>query len=690
MKKILLHGLCLVSVAASAFSSFDLFVDSKASPGGDGSEGAPFQTISDALKAVPSDGATITVKGGVYREMVNVTKGGTPDSPVIVKAAAGEQVVVTGFEPLAGWKDEGAGLYSLETTERVGDLFVDARRQRVARFPDADYPWIRVMADDPAAGQLELENAPEVPGNARADVYALIYCGAINGEVTYPVTAFDSAAKKVTVSSGGRPFLPKSGDALVFLNASSFVSEPGEWSCQPSGNGWRVLFRPERPEDLQATQTRRRPQAIRVGGEAASHVVLEGLEITGGITYGVYASGVSGLKISRCIIYANGTTGDVAGLGLRIDRCRDFTMDSCIVFGNHVNGVGITQGENIVVRGCEITANDGDGIVFAGRGNLPDDPLRNVRLENCYVHRHFYLGHPDNTQIHSNVRNVTYENNVLFMAGQNAMIQACEDMKFINNVFFGATARHVILGHGTSHHAAFRNNTFAFANYGSIGTAARGVSIEDNVFYQNVLSYESEDVKGDRNLFWARREDDPILIHTVPRWKKYTTPQEFAVDHESEVNSRREDPQFKNVPLLQVVGRSTFFEGARNLVYLEPKSVSEFAVGDTIEINGDGVARQVEAVGGDSITFTPELPTLPFRNAFVWKWPKDASLKIDLTAPQAGRAGQPGATVDFAAYQRGALDGSGKRSLPELSAMARAAMPSPDVFIYPFCLPVGK
>ena len=682
MKRLLVFA--ILSLAASA-SWAETFVDAAASPCGNGSASAPFQTITAALAA--GGPGPVTVKGGTYREEVKIAKGGTAESPLVLRTAPGEQVTVTGFEPLTGWKDEGNGLFSLTVAERVDDLFVDARRQRLARFPDADQPWIRITGDDKAAGRLEIETVPDVPLDQRKDVYALIFCQAINGEVTYPVTAMDAATKTVTVSSGDRPFLPKTGDALVFLNAASFVNTPGEWNCQPSGDGWKVLFRPEKPEDLVLTQTRRRPEVVRIGGEAAGHVTVEGFEITGGSAYGVYASGTPGVRISRCVVYANGSPGRVPGLGLRIDKCRDFTLDSCVIFANHINGAVIMQGGNATVRGCEITANDGDGIQFTGRNNAPDDPLRKVRLENCFVHRHFYLGHPDNTQIYGYVRDVTYENNVLFMGGQNAMIEQCEDMKFVNNLFFSAVSRHVILGHGNAHHAEFKNNTFAFANFGAIGTAAQGVEIRDNVFYGNVLSYESDDVKGDGNLFWTAREEDPVLIHTVPKHKRYFTPQEFAADHGSEANSKRENPQFKNVPLAQAIGRSSFFVGARNTIYLEGKNISGFAAGDTIEVNGDGVARRIETVSADSIAFAPPLPALPFRNAIVWKWPNGASLQIDFHAAHAGKAGS---NLDVASYQRGELDGSGKRSLPELSAVAKAAMPSPDVFVYPFSLPAEK
>lgn len=667
----------------------EIWVDAAAKAGGDGSVGAPCRTITEGLALAGPGKGPVTVRDGIYREEVKITAGGTAEEPLVLRAAPGARPVVTGFEPLTGWKDEGAGLYSLTRPARVTDLFVDARRQPLARFPKADQPWIKVVSDDPAGKKLGLESLPPVPDSGRKDMLVLIYCHSINGEVTYPVTEYSPESKSLLVDPLGPRFCPKTGDAAILLNAAALVSEPGEWSCQPVEEGYRVLFRPQNPADLERTQTRARPQALRIGGEAGGNVVVEGFELTGGSVYGVYAAGAPGVTLRGCVVYANGGTGRVAGGGMRIDNCRDFTLESSVVFANHYAGVAVTQGENITIRGCDFSANDGDGLIFTGRGNAPENPLRGVKVSGCYLSRHFYLGHPDNSQIHSHVRDVTYENNVFFMSGQSVMIQQCEDMKFRNNLFFGATARHIILGHGNAHGALFENNTFAFANYGSIGTAAKKVEIHDNVFFQSVLSYESEDVKGDRNLFWAARTEDPVLFRTVPKWKSFATPSEFAEETGFESASRREDPGFKNVPLLQVIGRSTFFSGARDTLALEKKDAPSFAAGDWIEINGDGVARKVATVGDDFLTFAPPLPVLPFRNAFVWKWASNSDLKINLASALAGSEGLPGSAVDLASYQRGELDGSGKRSLPPLSPLALEAMPRPDLFIYPFNIPTN-
>ena len=653
----------------------ELFVDGGAGTGGDGSASAPYREIATALASAPPGGTVITVRAGVYRESVEITKSGSPESPLVIRSEGA--VVISGFDPVAGWKDEGGGLFSLATPKRVEDLFVGAKRQRVARFPKADEPWMKIAG----VNSQELQVA-EVPEASSSDVlYALVYCQAITGEKTYRVTALDSAGKTISLRVPDGAFPVRPGDALLLFNARAFVTRAGEWCCQPDGAGYRVWFRPADPGDLQRTQTRGRGAAIRISG--AKHIRLEGLEVSGGSQYGIRAAGSSDIVVSRCVVFAN---GNAAGMGISMDDCRNVSMDSCIIFGNSLHGIGFVQGENIAVRGCEIASNDGDGIQFSGRRNLPDKPLRGVALENCCIHHHFHLGHPDNSQIFGNVRNVAYRNNLLLLGGQNAMVEECEGMQFSNNAFVGAVARHVILGHGNAHNADFVNNTFAFATFGAIGTAAKGVALTGNVFYQNTLAYESGDIAGKGNLFWTSDEKQPLLVSTIPKWTSYSTPQDFAAARGSESGSRKENPEFKNAPLHQVVGADAFFKNTTDTIHLKPEDVRHFAAGDTIEINGEGVPRKVASVAADAITFAPPLAVLPFRNPIIWKWAGE-DMAIELSSSLAGGPGLPGSTVNIPEFRQGKLDGTGKRSLPELGPEAKSAWPSAVDFIYPFCLP---
>ena len=69
-----------------------------------GTRKKPLRTISAAaLLAMPGD--TVLVHGGIYRERVNPPRGGISDEQRITYLAKqGEQVVITGSEPVAGWE----------------------------------------------------------------------------------------------------------------------------------------------------------------------------------------------------------------------------------------------------------------------------------------------------------------------------------------------------------------------------------------------------------------------------------------------------------------------------------------------------------------------------------------------------------------------------------------------------------
>lgn len=75
-----------------------VWVDAQATGAGNGSEDAPFPTISEGVLAVRA-GQTLMIKGGTYREQVNPgyrAPTGTADAPIIMTNAPGEGVVIRG------------------------------------------------------------------------------------------------------------------------------------------------------------------------------------------------------------------------------------------------------------------------------------------------------------------------------------------------------------------------------------------------------------------------------------------------------------------------------------------------------------------------------------------------------------------------------------------------------------------
>ena len=77
-----------------------LYVDNDATPGGDGSPTAPFQTIQAGVNAA-TPGTQVLVADGVYREEVNFPVSGSDNNWIQVKAA-GHKAILDGSRPLSG------------------------------------------------------------------------------------------------------------------------------------------------------------------------------------------------------------------------------------------------------------------------------------------------------------------------------------------------------------------------------------------------------------------------------------------------------------------------------------------------------------------------------------------------------------------------------------------------------------
>ena len=80
-----------------------LYVNANASRDGNGSRAMPFRHIDDAARVAVA-GDEILVAPGVYREKVTPRHGGTEDKRIVYRSEEPLGAVITGAEPLTGWK----------------------------------------------------------------------------------------------------------------------------------------------------------------------------------------------------------------------------------------------------------------------------------------------------------------------------------------------------------------------------------------------------------------------------------------------------------------------------------------------------------------------------------------------------------------------------------------------------------
>jgi hypothetical protein len=148
---------------------------------GTGEASSPLRTLGRALQAA-SPGTLILLHAGEYHESVEITAGGTPEAPLVIRAAGDGPAVLTGFDPALSdpgvWSDEGGGVYSAASPQT---LYAAADGVRL---------WMYETLEDLRAQPLGLDG-----GFAWIDgtVYVALPGGASPSEVTPMVSVMGRA-----------------------------------------------------------------------------------------------------------------------------------------------------------------------------------------------------------------------------------------------------------------------------------------------------------------------------------------------------------------------------------------------------------------------------------------------------------------------------------------------------------------
>lgn len=681
-----------------------VWVDQAAAVGGDGSEATPFRTIGDATKSV-EPGATITVRAGVYHESVRLTAGGTADAPVTLRAAAGERVVLSGFRDIAGWKKVDGNIYRTTVSGAVHDLYVGYIPQQVAQADGEDSPWRALASVDPKAGTVDLGPALRDVAHVEelaadpAGLRVFQFLAKSRRPYVQHVTKIDLENNRLTLQG---PVVPQmtAKDVLTLVNHPALIDRPGEWACDTSASGKTTLyFWPHDAGDLERTQSRSidRPMlAVGHWNHRIGHVRIEGLEITGSLANGVDITDADDVQITDCIVHNNGHHG------INTRRSSHVRIAHNIVFGNFENGVVASSTPDVLIEENEVLLNYADGVVVAGdvtrKGTEPASDRAVIRRN--YLHHHTLREHPDNLQFYFGVNDVTVQDNLALIAGQGMMTQDVQGGRFEGNIFFGAAAKVLIFGHNSSDDWDITRNTLGLGGWGNFLFITRRDAdtyrVQENILYNPRFSGPTDN-HGDYNLYWDTDPTQPVLFRQKPTKKPYTDVSAYAYDTGQETHSQQADPLLANVPKLQAV--VTNFEqcSVDHLLLRLPGASPDrgFAIGDTIEVNGDGVARTVTQVDSAGIRFTPALPQPPFRAPLVWNWgaghtdlTPDFTPASDSPAQTMGPDGRAvGASLNTRDYMAGDFNGDGQRDLPTLAQDLLDALPNPNAPVLPAKLP---
>ncbi len=411
---VLLFVASYVAASGTPANATDIFV----APGGDdanaGTQDKPLATIAKARDAVrqliaaglKSD-VHVYLRAGVYRLREPLTFGpedsGNETYAVAYTAHPGETVVVSGGQPITGWK-RGEGDVWVAPVPGVKEgnwnfrhLFVNGRRAVRARTPnaDAENPDWQLKGADLAAdlSRYTLTLPPGLLGawSNQSDIEVMV---AGNWEINrLPVQSIDRQSGIVVLApphaQGHDAIRPGPGRWCHFVGAPELLDQPGEWYLdRPTGTlrCWPLPGEDMQTAEVIAPVAERLMEIKGLPDRPVRNLHFRGLrfEHTG---VGLPPGGYLGIQACHCTTGTKwtGNWGRVPA-AIRWDYVEKSSLEDSVL--TRLGGCGVelvTACHDNLIQGNEITDVSGNGIMLGGPRGDAEVPKRN-RISNNHVY----------------------------------------------------------------------------------------------------------------------------------------------------------------------------------------------------------------------------------------------------------------------------------------------------------------
>ncbi|GAB6165932.1 hypothetical protein JCM19992_19320 [Thermostilla marina] len=270
----------------------DFFVAPDGSDQNPGTYARPFATIQHGINTLRA-GDTLYLRGGRYRKQVVINGvAGTAAAPIRVRNFPGETPVIDGTEPIAelatsDWRHEADGVYSINLSQSVWQLFLDGSPAQPARFPDAFLSDGSVWDMRTAMLEPDEVTVTHLRSSALADsgkdFTGAVAVLAVGHWLTYarPVLFHERGGAEIRYASR----LPGGGGQEVTLKPHRFFYLLGK-ACLDHENEWWFdastktlsLWTPGGKQPSQAGEITGRVRDYGLVVQSARHVQMSGIE----------------------------------------------------------------------------------------------------------------------------------------------------------------------------------------------------------------------------------------------------------------------------------------------------------------------------------------------------------------------------------------------------------------------------
>lgn len=681
-------SLCLPEDPYSTLATNALAVDCNSAVNGPGTNWATaFQTVSAAINSPlfsSSNRPVILIKEGVYRELVNLKKSGTADTPlVLTQATTNDRVVISGMKVLDEWTSVSETIYrnTQMGTNLVSNLYADSSRLLMASEPDTGW-WRSTNSQYTVSNgryvitfrdTLNLAGLTNDLTGASVEIWNITtrFFG------TYQIDSFNPATGEIICSSLWEQCCDKIEGGIFYrlFNQPSLINRPGDWAVVKEGTT-NVIYLNSIDGDAPSAIESPFLSGPLIYIHTQSHIKLNGLELSGAAqkwnanvndyvkwsAHNLYVINAVDIGIYNCIVHS------AEQYGMYIRNTQDSVVANCIIRKNWF-GAQLWACTNVNLLGNDIGYNREDSLRVVSGSSY-------CKLAGNYVHHTSDEQHSDGMQMGANpnsyVSNITLKDNLFLACGQTVMITYSTNNLFENNMMVGSESSVINCGPGAGYYDIFRN-TFAFGYYTCLRMPWTDYNVQSNVFFtgQSTTPYSivgGTNYSGNYNWFYPapRNPVDNFFMGIDPITQKMIfslTLSKLQTLNGQEMNSTVGNPGFSNAPVALLTMDKTRMElNSTNTMVLYGEA--QISVGDYVEYNFDGILRTVtDMPDAQTIVISPALAESPERAHLILVWGTNTNYTLDLRT-STGR----GSDLSIPDFYAGDFNGDGVRDIPPMPA----------------------
>ncbi|MEQ1851015.1 MAG: right-handed parallel beta-helix repeat-containing protein [Chthoniobacteraceae bacterium] len=364
-----------------------------------GTKDAPFATLArarDEVRKHKGEARTVHIRAGLYELAqglkFNADDSGTAAAPVLWRAFENEKPVLIGGRAIKEWKPWKNGILQADLGAQgfkgaaFKQLLFAGQRQILARYPNfdpknpygggwayADGEYWPMYVDNPDENKhtLKVKNSDWRKWSRPQDVEVFVFPRYNWWNDILPVKSVDEASYTITTGKDGS-YAMRANDRYFFQGALEELDAPGEWVLDKAAGV--IYFKP--------------PEGITLDGNAGNLARENGgadriVRVTAPTTRDILTfEGTDYLTV-------RGLTFECAeGSAIVMRKCSHNRVIGCTVrnVGDfRGTGIGITEGEDNGVIGCDISFTGSHGVSLAG-GDRPTLTGSGHFVDNCYIH----------------------------------------------------------------------------------------------------------------------------------------------------------------------------------------------------------------------------------------------------------------------------------------------------------------